>query len=141
MRMGTAKADTLTGTVNSDIFYGGKGSDSITGKNGRDVAVYDTTAWGKDSIAKTNGTMTLLFNGLKASDIVQKLSGTTMTISKKSDGNQKITVQGWSDSTHNIVYASGMTAFNAYIKAASPTATQTTAARNEVFKKAGLASA
>ncbi|MBO4316858.1 MAG: hypothetical protein J5855_01080 [Mailhella sp.] len=29
--------------------------------------------------------------------------------------------------------------FNAYAKAASPTAAQTTAARNEVFKAAGLA--
>ena len=138
---GTAKADKLKGTVKWDVFYGGKGNDTITGGGGRDVAVYDTTAWGKDVIAKTGGTMTLLFNGLKSADIKKSLSGNTMTITRKSNTNQKITVQGWSNATHNIVFASGMTAFNKYLKAASPTAAQATAARNEAFKKAGLASA
>ncbi|MBQ9406353.1 MAG: AIDA repeat-containing protein, partial [Desulfovibrio sp.] len=140
MKKGTAKNDTLTGNANSDIFYGGKGNDKINGKNGRDVAVYDTTAWGKDVIAKTSGTMTLLFNGVKAGQITKKQSGSTMTITRKSDKKQSITVNGWSDDTHNIVYASGMTAFNKYIKAAKPTTAQTTAARTQVWKKAGLAS-
>ncbi|MBQ9405491.1 MAG: hypothetical protein IJU37_01980, partial [Desulfovibrio sp.] len=140
-KFGTTKADKLTGTAKWDVFYGGKGNDTITGGGGRDVAVYDTTAWGKDTIAKTSGTMTVLFSDLKASDIVQKLSGTTMTITRKGNASQKITVNGWSDTTHNIVFASGMTAFNTYIGKASPTAAQTTAVRNEAFKKAGLASA
>ncbi|MBQ9406789.1 MAG: hypothetical protein IJU37_08675, partial [Desulfovibrio sp.] len=138
---GTTKTDKLTGTANWDVFYGGKGNDTITGVNGRDVAVYDTTAWGKDTIAKTSGSMTLLFKDIKASDIVKKVSGTTMTITRKGDASQKITVKGWSDATHNIVFASGMKAWNTYIGKASPTAAQVTAARNEVFKKAGLASA
>ncbi|MBQ9405630.1 MAG: hypothetical protein IJU37_02705 [Desulfovibrio sp.] len=138
---GTAKADTLKGTANWDVFYGGKGNDTITGVNGRDVAVYDKTAWGKDTIAKTSGTMTLLFKDMKAADIVQKLSGSTMTITRKSNASQKITVQGWSKDTHSIVYGSDMKAFNTYIAKASPTATQVTNARNEAFKKAGLASA
>lgn len=138
---GTVNKDNLKGTTNSDIFYGGKGNDTITGKNGRDVAVYDKTAWGKDVINKTNGTMTLLFKDLKASDIIQKTSGKNMIITRKGDSKQSITVQNWSDSTHNIVFGSGMTAFNKYLKATSPTKAQTTAARNEVWKKAGLASA
>ena len=131
----------LTGTNNWEVFYGGKGNDTITGKNGRDVAVYDKTTWGKDTIAKTSGTMTLLFKDLKSSDIKKSLSGSTMTITKKSDSKQKITVKGWSDNTHSIVFGSGMNAFDKFMKAASPSTAQTTAARNEAFKKAGLASA
>ncbi len=138
---GTTKADKLTGTTNSDIFYGGKGNDTITGKNGRDVAVYDKTTWGKDVIAKTSGIMTLLFKDLKESDIVQKTSGKNMIITRKGDSKQQITVNNWNDSTHNIVFGSGMTKFETYLSAASPTKSQTTAARNEVWKKAGLASA
>ena len=141
MLKGTTGKDKLTGNTHSDIFYGGKGNDTITGKNGRDVAVYDTNAWGKDTIAKTSGTMTLLFKDLKASDIKKSLSGSTMTITKKSDSKQKITVKGWSNDTHNIVFGSGMKAFDKFITVTSPTTAQTTAARNETFKKAGLASA
>ena len=137
---GTTKAENLTGTNNWDVFYGGKGNDTITGKNGHDVAVYDMTAWGKDVIAKTNGAMTLLFKDLKASDIVKKVSDTTMTITKKNDQKQTITVSNWNDATHNIIYASSMTEFNKFLKAATPTTAQTTAARNDVFKKASLAS-
>ena len=135
---GTARNDVLTGTTSWDVFYGGKGNDTIKGSAGRDVAVYDTTAWGQDVIAKTNGTMTLLFKGLNANNIVKRLSGNTMTITRKGTA-QKITVQGWSNATHNIVYASGMTAFNTYVGKAAPTAAQTNNARTEVFKIAGLA--
>ena len=141
MLKGTTGKDKLTGRAHSDIFYGSKGNDTITGKNGRDVAVYNKTAWGKDTIAKTSGTMTLLFKDLKASDIKKSLSGSTMTITKKSDSKQKITVKGWSNDTHNIVFGSGMKAFDKFITVTSPTTAQTTAARNEAFKKAGLASA
>ena len=83
--------------------------------------------------------MTLLFKDLKSSDIKKSLSGSTMTITRKSDSKQKITVKGWSDSTHSIVFGSGMKAFDKFIKLTSPTNAQTTAARNEAFKKAGLA--
>lgn len=141
MKRGNAKDNTLTGTQHSDIFYGGKGNDQLNGVNGRDVAVYDSTAWGKDTITKTSGTMTLLFKDLTAKDITKSLSNGKMTITKKNDTSQKITVNGWANATHNIVYASGMTNFNAYLKAASPTSTQQTKARTEVWKKAGLASA
>ena len=139
MRKGTSKKDTLTGTANSDIFYGGQNNDQITGKNGRDVAVYDKTAWGQDKIGKTSGTMTLVFKDLKATDIKTALKNDTLTVTRKSDAKQTITVQGWSNSTHNIVYANGMTAFNQYLAATNPSQSQLTAARNEVFKKAGLA--
>ncbi len=138
---GTTKAETLTGTAQSDVFYGGKGNDTIKSSNGRDVAVYDKTAWGKDKIVKTNGTMTLLFKDLKKDDIVKTLSGTTMTITKANDVKQVISIQGWSSDTHNIVFGSKMTAFDNYLKATSPNASVTNKARNEVWKKAGLASA
>jgi len=136
---GTAKKDALEGTADSDIFYGSKGNDTITGINGRDVAVYNKTNWGKDTIKATNGTMTLLFAGIKASDITQVKSGTSLVITRNSDTSQKVTVQGWNAATHNIVYANTLTEFNKYVKAASPTMAQTTAARNEVWQKAGLA--
>ena len=42
----TAGADTLTGTARSNVFYGGKRNDTITGTIGCDVAVYTRTAWG-----------------------------------------------------------------------------------------------
>ncbi len=138
---GATKNDTLTGTSHSDIFYGGKGNDTITGTNGRDVAIFDTTAWGKNTIAKTSGTMTLLFKDLKESDIVKTSSGSDMIITKAKDAKQSVTIKGWSDTTHNIVFGSKMTAFNTYLNTASPTDKQITAARNEAFKKAGLASA
>ncbi|MBQ7738344.1 MAG: AIDA repeat-containing protein [Desulfovibrionaceae bacterium] len=141
MLKGATKAATLNGTDNSDVFANGKANDTFKGTNGRDVAVYNKDAWGKDTIAKTSGTMTILFNGLKASDIKTSPKNGTMTITRKSDSKQKITVLGWNDATHNIVYASGMNAFNRYLKSAKPTTAQITTARNEAFKKAGLAQA
>ncbi len=134
MNRGSAKADKLIGTVNSDIFYGGKGNDTITGKNGRDVAVYDKASWGKDTIAKTNSTMTLLFKDLKSGDIVKKLSGTTMTITRKGDSNQKITVKSWSKDTHNVVFWNSITAFYKYLNASNPNSKQTTVARHKIWK-------
>ena len=82
----------------------------------------------------------MLFKDLKSSDIKKSLSGNTMTITKKSDSKQKITVKNWNKSTHSIVFGNKMTAFDKFIKAASPTTTVTNNARNEAFKKAGLAS-
>jgi autotransporter passenger strand-loop-strand repeat protein/VCBS repeat-containing protein len=133
---------TIKGTANSDIFYAGPGKNTISGVNGRDVAVYDKNAWGKDTIAKTKGTMTLVLQGLKKSAVTTKLSGTTMTIAKKADKAQKITIKGWSADTHNIVYnvaAADLKAFTNYRAAASPTEAQKQAAQNSVFKAAKLA--
>ena len=141
MKNGNASNNTLTGTSHCDIFYGGKGNDKIDGTNGRDVAVYDTTAWGKDVISKTSGTMTILFNDLASSDISKSLKSGTMTITRNSDTSQKVTISGWDNATHKIVYTSNMTSFNDYLKAISPTSTQQAKARTEVWKKAGLASA
>ncbi len=138
---GTNGVDKLTGTANSDIFYGGKGNDVITGKNGRDIAVYDKTAWGKDKIVKTNGTMTIIFKDLAKGDVTQKLKGTTMTLTRKNASGQAITVQGWDSSTHNLIFGATLSKFNTYLTKSSPTSSQTKAARNEVWKKAGLASA
>ena len=146
---GTAKSETLNGTKHSDIFYGGKGNDTINCDKGRDVVVYDKNKWGKDTITKSrtqaderiaiNGSVTLIFNGLTADDIKTKLKSGTMTITRKSDANQSITIKHWDSNIHNIVYADGMTNWNKYLKAAKPTVTA--AVRNEVFKKAGLAQA
>ena len=127
MEKGGAGADRLFGTVDSDIFYGGGGNDKIIGENGRDVAVYDKKAWGRDVIGETSGTMTLVLAGLKKSAVKTKLTGTNMTITKKSDAGQKIVVKGWSAETHRIVYnatAAEMKAFTAYLIAASPTDAQ-----------------
>ena len=140
MKLGNAKANELKGTVHSDIFYGGKGNDNITGVNGRDVAVYNKTAWGKDTIAATNGTMTLVLAGIKKSQVTRKLSSDTLIIKRKGT-SQKITVKGWNADTHKIVYNAKLPNFTAYVKAASPTAEQKQAARTEVWQKAGLASA
>ena len=139
MIKGNAKANKLNGAAHSDIFYGGKGNDTITGKNGRDVVVYDKKAWGKDKIVKTGGTMTLLFKNLSKKDIVQKLKGKTMTITRKGSSNQSIIIQGWNKDTHNVVFGETMNAFNKWLKASKPTVAQTTAARNEIWKKAKLA--
>lgn len=140
MKKGTAKNDKLTGTANCDIFYGGKGNDTITGKGGRDVAVYDKTAWGKDTIkAQTSGgTMTIVFNGLKASQITSKKSGKNMVFTRKGVSGQSITVQGWNDVTHTVVYGGSLGQFSKYVNAAKPTRTQQMAARNEVWKQTGL---
>ncbi|MBR5734800.1 MAG: hypothetical protein IKX79_04615, partial [Desulfovibrionaceae bacterium] len=139
MKIGNAKANKLAGTADSDIFYGGKGNDTITGVNGRDVAVYDKTAWGKDTVKATGGTTTLLFAGFKESDITQKWSGTSLVLTRKGT-SQKVTVEGAGNTT-TLVYTDTLTQFTKYMKAASPTTAQTTAARNEVWKKAGLAKA
>lgn len=139
---GTAKANSLTGTANCDVFYGGKGNDTIKGVNGRDVAVYDKTAWGKDKILATEGSMTLLFKDLKESDLVTAWDGQNLTVTRKGATGQSITIQGWNGGiTHNIVFGSTMTAVDKWLKASKPTAAQTNAARNEVWKKAGLAQA
>ncbi len=129
------------GTADSDIFYGAKGNGTVNGVNGRDVAVYGKEAWGKDTIAKTKGTITILFKDLKEADVVQKLKGTTMTLTRKGVKGQSVTVQGWNADTHNVVFGGTMNAFAKWLKASKPTTAQTTAARNEVWKKAGLAQA
>jgi hypothetical protein len=136
---GTSAANTLTGTAHSDIFYGGGGNDSISVGTGRDVLVYDTSNWGKDSIAASGGgTLALLFNGLNAADITAVKSGTNMIVSKKSDVAQTITVQNWNEDAHSLVYGGTLSAFNTWLNAASPTSAQQDAARNEVWQKTGL---
>lgn len=136
--IGTANNDKLTGTINSDIFYGSAGNDTISGKNGRDVALYNTTKWGQDVIAKTDGTMTLLFNGLKESDITTKKSGTNLVITKKSDSKQKITVKNYSENTHNIIFTTNkLNAFSSYM--ATPGTDLMKSARSQVWSAAKLA--
>ncbi len=141
LMVGSDDANDLTGTYNSDIFFGGAGNDTLTGKNGRDVAVYDRNAWGRDTIAETRGTMTLVLAGLSKSAVTTRLSDGVMTITRKSDAGQKITVEGWNADTHRIVYNAKLPEFTAYARAASPTAEQKQAAQSEVWQKAGLASA
>jgi hypothetical protein len=71
-------------------------------------------------------------------DVSSSLSGTTMTFAEATDDSQKITVSGWSAETHSVAFASAGTleSFGEWASAASPTA-----ARNEVWQKAGLATA
>ena len=141
MQKGSTANDKLTGTVNSDIFYGGTGNDTINGKNGRDVAIYDTEAWGKDIITKTSGTMTLLFVGIKKSNVTSKMSGSDLILTNKNDSKQTITVKNYNENTHNLVYTNTNSALSKYLKVTSPTAAQQTAAQNVIWKKAGLAQA
>ena len=64
-----------------------------------------------------------------------------MTIAKKVDAKQKVVVDGWDSDRHSLVFGGTMKSFDAWVKATSPTAAQTNAAWNEVWKKAGLAAA
>ena len=135
---GTADSDNLIGTDYDDIFYGGAGNDYVYAKEGRDVVVYDSKSWGNDRIKTAGGTTTILFNGLSSSDVDVEILGSEAIISRKSDSSQNIVVEGWNASTHNIVYGGTLSAFNAYVNAASPTQAQQDAARTEVWKKTGL---
>ncbi|MBQ7739511.1 MAG: hypothetical protein IJT59_07650 [Desulfovibrionaceae bacterium] len=131
------KNETLSGTTDSDIFYTGRNSCTVQGSNGRDVVVYDTR-WGNDLIKGTHGTITLLFTNVKQKNIVSSLRGSTMTITKKNDSSQKITVENWNEKTHNIVFSSGMSAFKEYVNTAEPSSDLKTAMRKEVWKNTGL---
>ncbi len=147
MKKGNAKANSLKGSVHSDVFYGGNGNDTIKGVDGRDVAVYDKTVWGKDKIVKTNGTMTILFKDLKKANVVQKLNSKTnvMTITRKDGKGQSINVQGWNSATHGVVFASAgsMESFDKWLKASTTARIKktATAARTQVWQNAGLAQA
>ena len=127
-----------------DIFTNGAGNDTIVGVDGRDVVVYDKNTWGNDIIKATDGSMTILFNGLKSSQVKTELVGDTMTITRKNgktpDESQTIVIEGWCSDTHNIVYGSGLKNFDKYMKATttSEQAKLEDSARNEVWKKAGV---
>ena len=141
IRKATGKNSKLVGTNNSDIFYGGSGNDRIQCKNGRDVVVYDSSSWGKDIISATSGTLSVLFNNIKKSEISQKQSGNNLLITKKNDKNQSITIKNYSEDTHELVFTDNMKTFSKYIAASNPTKKQVSSMQNEVWKKAGLASA
>lgn len=138
LRKGTAKGGKLTGTANCDIFYGGSKNDQIAAGGGRDVAVYDKKAWGKDVITSTSGTMTIYMAGLKASDVTVTKKSKDMIITRKGVSGQSITVRNWNAATHNIVYGGTMGQFTKYVNAARPTAKQKSLAFNEVWKKSGM---
>ena len=140
MLKGTTRNDTLTGNKHSDIFYGGKGNDTITGVNGRDVAIYDSTSWGKDVIKKTSGTMTIMFNGIDRHNILFKRSNKNMIISKRNDQNQKIAINNWDDHTHNVVYTDSIKSFKTYLNQTSPTTSTVNTVRKDVWQKSCLAS-
>ncbi len=100
--------------------------------------VWGSKDWGRDTVAATSGTMSIVFDGLAEADVTSSLAGSVMTFAKASDASQKITVSGWAEETHSIVFASGMSAFDVWKSAASPTLAQAKAARTEVWQKAGL---
>lgn len=136
--LGKANTTRLVGGSASDIFYGGYRSETIMLNGGKDTVVYDKKAWGKDKISSTSGTVTILFAGLKSSNITATKKGTKMIITRKGDSRQSITINNWNDSTHKIVYGGTLSAFSKYAAQASPTVAQKTAAANEIWKKGGL---
>lgn len=138
MVTGLSRSNSLVGTSNCDIFYGTKGNDIIDGKNGRDVIVYDKNNWGNDVISRTQGTMTIVFNGIKSSDIKINKKGTSLIVERKGYSKQAITVRNWKTSTHSIVYGGVMTQFSNFVKSASPSAALKQKAKTEVWKKAGI---
>ena len=144
---GKKASNALTGTANSDVFYGcgqykDKGTnDTITTMAGRDIVVYDANSWGTDKIKTAKGTLTLLFKDMSRDDVEIKDDGTTKIFTNKADASQTITVQDWNDSTHNILYNVSMTQFATWAATSTPTTSETLAARNEVWQKAGLTSA
>ncbi len=139
---GKVKGGNLRGTNHSDLFIGGEGNDQINGANGRDVVLYGKEKWGKDVINKTSGTMSIVFNGISKSSVTQSLSGSTMTITRNSDKNQMIKIEGWNSGTHNIVFGKEHSQYDAWLNVADPgSRSQITASvRREEFKSAGLAS-
>jgi hypothetical protein len=139
MKRGNANGNTLAGSEDGDIFWAEAGNDRIFGNGGRDCAVYGIEDWGRDTVAATSGTMSIVFNGLAEADVTSSLAGSVMTFAKASNASQKITVSGWAAETHNIVFASGISAFNAWAAATAPTLAQAKAARTEVWKAVGLA--
>ena len=131
----------MLGTTESDIFYANGSDNIISGVNGRDVVVYDATAWGKDIIKQTSGTMTLVFDGLSEKDLLKTYQDSTLTIQNKADQNQAITIENYDSATHHLVYADNLNEFKQYLNSTSPDTNQKVNARNEVWKAAGLASA
>lgn len=136
--LGKANASRLVGGSASDIFYGSSASETITLNGGKDTVIYDKKSWGKDKISSTSGTVTILFAGIKSSDVTATKKGADMFISRKGDLRQSIIVRNWNDSTHKIVYGGALSAFSKYASQTSPTAAQKTAAANEIWKKGGL---
>ena len=90
-------------------------------------------------MAKT--TVEQVVKDLHKEDIKTSLNKTKkiMTIAKSDDAKQSIVINGWDAATHDIKYADDMKAFSTYLAATKPKVAQVNAARNEVWKKVGLA--
>ena len=140
VQAGLARSIGLAGSEAWDIFYGNAQDNLITGNGGRDVAVYDNTAWGNDTIRQTSGSMTLLFNGLTASQVTQSYDEATgsMTISRNGS-TDSIIVENWNAATDSLVFGSGLNAFQNYLNAGDAASlAQEQAATKEVWSKAGV---
>ena len=158
---GTKATSTVNGTANSDFFDGcGEVSnagtnDTIEGKGGHDIVVYSSDkAWGQDVINKTNGTMTIVFSGYGNKnaaatsltvDYSEKENGlVTVTLNTDATGDDtestvtsKITINGWNDKTHKIVYNDD--AYDSMVSMAKASgASKINSERNELWKAAGL---
>ncbi len=138
MRKGTAKNETLTGGANCDIFYGGAGKDVIKGVNGHDVVYYDTKKWGKDTIAATNGSVTLYMAGLDSGFLSTAKKGKDLVITRDGIAGDSITIKNYDENRHNIIYGGTLGEFSKYLKTAKPTAAIETAGREVLWKKTGL---
>ena len=87
--------------------------------------------------------MTILMIGFTKDDVTLTDNGTTKTITRKGM-SRKVTVKGWSDDTHDIVYNSSLASYTPLLAAASTTqlsSEQTSKVQNAVSKAAGLATA
>lgn len=138
MRKGTAKNETLTGGANCDIFYAGAGNDTIKGVNGHDVVFYDAKKWGKDTIAATNGSMTIYMAGLDAGFLTTTKKGKDLVITRKGIASDSITIKNYNENTHNIIYGGTVGEYSKYLNSAKPTAAVQTAARDALWKQTGL---
>jgi Ca2+-binding RTX toxin-like protein len=87
---GTALNDRLIGSDSDDVILGGLGVDSMTGGAGGDTYLF-TTGDGNDVISENlwdqyNGTDTLRFSNINATDVILSLSGNSLLISILSTG-------------------------------------------------------
>ena len=84
--------------------------------------------------------MTILFDSLSENDIVKKYATSNLVIMNKYDKNHSISIENYNKSSHNLVYADNLKKIKQVLASTSTNINQTTHARNEVLKAAGLAS-
>ena len=128
----------LYGGEGNDLLLGGSGNDTFY-TEGQDVIVYGNEDWGRDIIYRKNGTASILFNGLDSNDVEISQSGSSVVLCKKSDTTQRVTISGWDNNTHDIIYGGVLSQFNRYLASSVPSLQQSESAYKEVFSRAAVA--